>query len=95
ERLIPIALGAPLPGIQLLAVAHDDAGGGFVAAIRLDATLQHDYVAAYTATGALAWVWRLPPPPGGGRALPVGVAITGDGVVVFHDGAAVTGLPPP
>jgi hypothetical protein len=95
DQLITDPIGPALPGIALLAVAHDDATGTFAAVIRLDSTLTHDYVAAFTAGGALGWVWRLPPPRGGARALPTGVVIGRDGVVVFHDGSAVSGLPPP
>jgi hypothetical protein len=95
DQLVKDPLAPPLPGIAVLAAAHDPATGAFVAAIRLDATLTHDYVAAFTPAAALAWVWRLPPPRGGARALPTGVGITAAGVVVFHDGSAVTGLPPP
>lgn len=86
-------LGAPLPGISILGAAQS--ARGFTVAVRLDATLQHDYVAAVTADGQLAWVYPLPPPPGAGRSLPVGVAMTDDAVVVFFDGQILAALPPP
>lgn len=86
-------LGASVPGIALLDAAHRD--DGFVLAIRLDSSLARDYVAAFTAEGTLTYVWPLPPPPGAGRVHPVGVALADDAVVVFHDGATVTALPPP
>jgi hypothetical protein len=86
-------LGAPLPGISILGAAQGDRG--FVVAVRLDATLQHDYVAAVTADGALAWVYPLPPPPGQGRTAPVGVALTDGAAVVFFDGQILAALPPP
>jgi hypothetical protein len=87
------SLGAAVPGISLLAAAQS--ATGFAIAVRLDATLLHDYVAAFTGDGTLAWVYPLPPPPGPGRALPVGLALTRDAVVVFHDGAIVAALPAP
>ena len=85
-------LGPAVPGIDLLAAAQ--AEDGFVIAVRLDATLAHDYVARFSGDGTVVWVWPLPPPPGGGRALPVGLALAGDGgVVVFHDGTTLAYLP--
>jgi len=87
------ALGDPLPGLQVLAAAHG--ARGFAIAVRLDTSLQHDYVAALTADGLVTWVYELPPPPNGGRAQPTGLAITDDLVVVFHDAVAVAALPAP
>lgn len=86
-------LGTAMPGISLLAAAHGVRG--YAIAVRLDATLQHDYVAALTADGRVAWVYELPAPPGGGRAQPVGLAMTDQLVVVFHDAVAVAALPAP
>lgn len=86
-------LGAAMPGISLLAAAHG--ARGYAMALRLDASLQHDYVAAVTADGQVAWVYELPAPPNGGRAQPVGLAMTDELVVVFHDAVAVAALPAP
>jgi hypothetical protein len=87
------AVGTPVPGIQLLAAAHGP--GGFAVAVRLDASLGRDYVAAYAADGAVAWVYPLPPPAPPGRGLPVGLVWTDGAIVVFFDGAVVAGLPTP
>jgi len=85
-------LGAKVPGIDLLAAAQSERG--YAIAVRLDASLQHDYVARFAADGTPVWVYPLPPPPGGGRALPVGLAWTADdAVVVFHDGTTLAYLP--
>ena len=85
-------LGAAVPGIDLLAAAQSEKG--YAIAVRLDSSLLHDYVARFTADGTMVWVWPLPPPPGGGRALPVGLAWTADdGLVVFHDGTTLAYLP--
>jgi hypothetical protein len=85
-------LGVAVPGIDLLAAAQGEKG--YAIAVRLDSSLAHDYVARFGADGTLAWVWPLPPPPGGGRALPVGLAWTADdGLVVFHDGTTLAYLP--
>jgi hypothetical protein len=86
-------LGNPVPGIMLLGAAQDD--HGFAIAVRLDTSLLHDYVAAFTADGTLAWVYPLPPPPGPGRTAPVGLGLGKDAVVVFRDGAVVDALPLP
>jgi len=86
-------LGTAVPGISLLAAAHGKRG--YAVAIRADTTLAHDYIAAFTAEGVLSWAYPLPSPPNGGRALPVGLAMRDDAVVVFHDGTTVAGLPPP
>jgi hypothetical protein len=87
-----VELGPKLPGIDLLAAAQSERG--FAVAIRLDASLTRDYVARLAGDGTLVWVYRLPPPPGAGRALPVGLAWTADdAVVVFHDGTTLAYLP--
>lgn len=79
----------PLPGIQVY--GHATSSAGEVAlAIRLDSSLQRDYVAAFDASLQLAWVHPLPEIP---RADRIGVAIADDAVVVFHDGDTFTILP--
>jgi hypothetical protein len=82
--------GTTVPGIAVLAHALR-APGDTVLAIRLDATVQHDFVSAHDARGRLAWVWPLPERP---RVDPVGLAITADAVIAFHDGDRVAILPP-
>ncbi|MCW5805972.1 MAG: hypothetical protein KIT31_26640 [Deltaproteobacteria bacterium] len=79
-----------LPGIGVLGVA--DATGAGAVAVRLDSSLEHDYVAALTPDATVAWVWPL---PAIARPDPVGVAVAPDAVVVFHDGDTVTVLPAP
>jgi hypothetical protein len=79
----------PVPGIGLLGHAID-AVGDTALAVRLDASLEHDYIAGYAANGLIMWVYPLPVQP---RADPVGVAIAPDAVVVFHDGDTFTVLP--
>jgi len=86
-------LGRAVPGIQLLAAAHG--ARGYAIAVRLDTTLAHDYIAAFTTEGALSYIYPVPPPPLGGRALPVGLAMNDAALVVFHDGVTVAGLPLP
>ena len=79
----------PIPGISV--TSHDASVVGDVAlAIRLDASLERDYVAGYAASALLMWVYPLPVMP---RPDPVGVAIAPEAVVVFHDGDTVTILP--
>jgi len=83
------------PGIGLLGHAISPVGD-VALAIRLDRSIQRDYIAAYAANALLMWVYPLPQIP---RADPVGVAIALDedsapeAVVVFHDGDTVTVLP--
>ena len=79
----------PVPGIGLLGHAID-AVGDTALAVRLDPTLEHDFIAGYAANGLLMWVYPLPVQP---RADPVGLAIAPDAVVVFHDGDTLTILP--
>jgi hypothetical protein len=86
-------LGTAVPGIDLLAAAHG--AKGYAVAVRLDTSLTNDYIAAFTVDGTLSYAYPLPPPPSGGRALPVGIAMTDDAVVVFHDGTTVSALPSP
>jgi hypothetical protein len=86
-------LGTAVPGIDLLAAAHGTKG--YAIAVRLDTSLANDYVAAFTTDGTLSYAYALPPPPNGGRALPVGIAMTDDAVIVFHDGNTISALPPP
>jgi hypothetical protein len=71
----------PVPGIVLL--AHAFSAGATTLAIRLDTSLRHDFIAAYDRSAALHWVWPLPVTT---RLDPVGLAITDQHVLVFHDG---------
>jgi hypothetical protein len=79
----------PTPGIGLLGSAIDAVGDAALA-VRLDTSLERDYVVGYAANGLLMWVWPLPKQP---RPDPVGLAIASDAVVVFHDGDTFTVLP--
>jgi hypothetical protein len=79
----------PAPGIGLIGHAIDPVGD-VALAIRLDTSLERDYVAGYAANGLLMWTYALPRMP---RADPVGIAIAHDAVVVFHDGDTFTVLP--
>lgn len=80
--------GTPVPGIAVL--GHAFVRGDTALAVRLDTSLAHDYVTAHEGRGALVWVWPLPERP---RADPVGLAITDDAVIVFHDGDRLAVLP--
>jgi hypothetical protein len=83
--------GALVPGLAVTGHAFAGTPGDTALAIRLDGSLERDYVAAHDARGGLAWVWPLPARP---RADPVGLAFTDDGqVLVFHDGDRLTVLP--
>jgi hypothetical protein len=79
----------PVPGIGLLGHAID-AVGDTALAVRLDASLQRDFVVGYAANAMLMWVYPLPRQP---RADPVGLAIAPDAVLVFHDGDTLAVLP--
>lgn len=79
----------PVPGIAALATATSSIGDTAIA-VRLDASLQHDYIAGYAANALLMYVYPLPVIP---RADPIGVALAPEAVVVFHDGDTVTILP--
>jgi len=79
----------PAPGIGVIGSAIDGVGDAALA-VRLDTSLERDYVAGYAANGLLMWVWPLPRQP---RPDPVGLAIASDAVVVFHDGDTFTVLP--
>jgi hypothetical protein len=79
----------PAPGIGLIGHAIDSVGDA-VLAIRLDTSLERDYIAGYAANGLLMWTYPLPRMP---RPDPVGIAIAHDAVVVFHDGDTFTVLP--
>jgi hypothetical protein len=79
----------PVPGITLLGHAID-AVGDTALAVRLDASLERDFIAGYAANALLMWAYPLPRQP---RPDPVGVAIAPDAVVVFHDGDTLTILP--
>lgn len=79
----------PSPGIGLIGHAIDSVGN-VALAVRLDTSLERDYIAGYAANALLMWTYPLPPSK---RADPVGVAIAPDAVVVFHDGDTLTVLP--
>jgi hypothetical protein len=79
----------PVPGIGLIGHAIDSVGDVAVA-VRLDTSLERDYIAGYAANALLMWTYQLPPIK---RADPVGIAIAPDAVVVFHDGDTLTVLP--
>ncbi|HUJ59925.1 MAG TPA: hypothetical protein VLX92_15580 [Kofleriaceae bacterium] len=79
----------PVPGIGLLGHAIDEVGDTALA-VRLDTTLERDFVVGYAANALLMWVYPLPRVP---RADPVGLAIARDAVLVFHDGDTLTVLP--
>lgn len=77
------------PGIGL--IGHAISSVGDVAlAVRLDKSLERDYIAAYAANALLMWVYPLPRVP---RPDHVGLAIAHDAVVAFHDGDTLTVLP--
>jgi hypothetical protein len=59
-------------------------------AIRLDASLRRDFIAGYAVNAMVMWIYPLPEQP---RLDPVGVAVTPDAVVAFHDGDTLTILP--
>ncbi|MBV8762254.1 MAG: hypothetical protein JO257_33495 [Deltaproteobacteria bacterium] len=79
----------PVPGIGLIGHAID-AVGNTALAVRLDRSLERDFIAGYAANMLLMWVWPLPHQP---RPDPVGLAVANDAVVVFHDGDTLTILP--
>ncbi|HEY5945239.1 MAG TPA: hypothetical protein VIV40_07105 [Kofleriaceae bacterium] len=80
---------SPAPGIGLIGHAIDPVGD-VALAVRLDTSLERDYIAAYAANARLLWTYQLPRMP---RPDPVGIAIANDAVVVFHDGDTFTVLP--
>jgi hypothetical protein len=79
----------PVPGIGLYGQAID-AVGDTALAVRLDASLERDFVAGYAANMLLMWVYPLPQVP---RADPIGLAVAPDAVIAFHDGDTLTILP--
>ena len=79
----------PVPALGLLGSAISSVGDAALA-IRFDRSLRHDYIVGYAASALLMYVYPLPDVP---RADPVGVAVTPEAVVVFHDGDTVTVLP--
>jgi hypothetical protein len=79
----------PTPGIALLG-RHSSTDGATALAVRVDTSLQHDLVIGYSATAERRWAFALPEIP---RADPVGVAVAGDAVLIFHDGNRVSILP--
>ncbi len=79
----------PVPGIGLIGHAID-AVGNTALAVRLDRSLERDFIAGYAANMLLMWVYPLPHQA---RPDPVGLAVASDAVVVFHDGDTLTILP--
>ena len=79
----------PVPGIATLGDAIDSVGNTAIA-VRLDASLHHDFVVGYAANALLMYVYPLPEVM---RADPVGVVVASDAVLVFHDGDTFTVLP--
>jgi hypothetical protein len=79
----------PVPAISALGHAIDAVGNTAIA-VRMDATLRHDFVVGYAANAMMMYVYPLPEIP---RADPVGVAVAPDAVLAFHDGDTVTVLP--
>ncbi len=79
----------PMPGIAVLGWSASPVGDVAIA-IRLDRSLRRDFIAGYAASAMVMWVHALPELP---RPDPVGVAVTPDAVVVFHDGDTLTILP--
>ena len=79
----------PVPGIGLIGHAID-AVGNTALAVRLDRSLERDFIAGYAANMLLMWVYPLPRQP---RPDPIGLAVASDAVVVFHDGDTLTILP--
>lgn len=79
----------PVPGIAITAHGIDSVGNTALA-VRLDTSLERDYIAGYAANASLIWTYQLPRVP---RPDPIGIAIAHDAVVVFHDGDTVTVLP--
>jgi hypothetical protein len=78
-----------VPGIAVTSHAID-AVGNVAVAVRLDTSLERDYIAGYAANALLMWTYALPQVP---RPDPIGIAMAPDAVVVFHDGDTVTVLP--
>jgi hypothetical protein len=79
----------PVPGVALFGHAISKVGNT-VLAVRLDRSLERDFIAGYAANASLQWIYPLPRQP---RPDPVGLAITHDAVVAFHDGDTLTILP--
>ncbi|HUS33413.1 MAG TPA: hypothetical protein VMZ53_33150 [Kofleriaceae bacterium] len=79
----------PAPGIGLVGHAIN-AVGDVALAVRLDTSLEREYIAGYAANALLIWAYPLPPIK---RADPIGIAMAPDAVVVFHDGDTLTVLP--
>lgn len=79
----------PVPAISALGHAIDAVGNTAIA-VRMDASLRHDFIVGYAANALLMYVYPLPEVP---RADPVGLAIAPDAVLVFHDGDTFTVLP--
>jgi hypothetical protein len=80
---------SPIPGIAVIGHAIDSVGN-VALAVRLDTSLEREYIAGYATNASLTWVYPLPQVK---RADPIGIAVSPDAVVVFHDGDTVTVLP--
>jgi len=79
----------PIPGISMLGYAASSVGD-VALAVRLDRSIRRDYIVGFAASSLLMWVYPLPVVD---RADPVGIAITSDAVLAFHDGDTFTILP--
>jgi len=79
----------PVPGIGLLGHAIDAVGNTAIA-VRMDASLRHDFIVGYAANALLMYIYPLPEVP---RVDQVGVATAPDAVLAFHDGDTFTVLP--
>ncbi|MGE3546576.1 MAG: hypothetical protein AB7L28_21800 [Kofleriaceae bacterium] len=79
----------PVPGISTIGFGTSSIGD-VALAVRLDRSIQRDFIAAYAANAVLLWVYPLPEVT---RADPVGIALADRAVVVFHDGDTITVLP--
>ena len=79
----------PVPALSLLGFGTSRIGD-VALAVRLDTSLQRDFIVGYAANALLMYVYPLPGVP---RADPIGIAIASDAVVAFHDGDTVTVLP--
>lgn len=83
------AVSFPVPGISTIGFGTSSIGD-VALAVRLDRSIQRDFIAAYAANAVLLWVYPLPEVT---RADPVGIALADRAVVVFHDGDTITVLP--
>ncbi len=79
----------PVPGVALFGHAID-AVGDTALALRLDTSLEHDYIVGFAANALIMYVYPLPIAQ---RQQPIGLAVANDAVVAFHDGDTLTILP--